>query len=70
MEKQLKIKRKYIMEHANNILELLDRWHRPDFDEEETDEDLWNWVMDFVIVFLDYVKVLKKRKKKSDLDKR
>ena len=63
MEKQLKIKRKYIMEHANNILELLDRWHRPDFDEEETDEDLWNWVMDFVIVFLDYVKVLKKRKK-------
>ena len=62
MEEKLKQKRKWLLEQANNILELLARLHRPDFDEEYPEEDLWDWIMDFVIVFLDYVKVLKKRR--------
>ena len=62
MEEKLKQKRKWLLEQTNNILELLARLHRPDFDEEYPEEDLLDWIMDFVIVFLDYVKVLKKRR--------
>ena len=49
-------------EQADNILKLLDRIHRPDYDEEFQDEELLDWMTDFVVVLLDYVKILKRRR--------
>ena len=50
MEKKLEDKKSWFLKQNEELLKLLNRLHRQEYDEVVQDEELLDWISDFVLV--------------------
>ena len=52
MEKKLEDKKSWFLKQNEELLKLLNRLHRQEYDEVVQDEELLDWISDFILVLL------------------
>ena len=63
MEKKLEDEQSWFLKQNEELLKLLNRLHRQEYDEVVQDEELLDWISDFILVLLEYAKLLERRRR-------